>query len=126
MTVIETDNAPVAVGTYSQGHVVDGRIVTAGQIGLDPASGELVDDDFSAEVSRTLRNVLAIVRAGGGDTPSVYRTTVYLTDLAHYDRVNDVYESTFAKPYPARSVVEVRSIPKNARVEIEAEASLTS
>lgn len=122
MKAIRTDRAPAAVGTYSQGRLVGDRVVTAGQIGLDPESGQLEDDDFTSEARRTLENVLAVVEEGGGDASSVIQTTVYLTDLDYYDQVNSLYESYFEEPYPARSLVEVRSLPRGARIEIQAEA----
>lgn len=122
MKAIRTDRAPAAVGTYSQGRLVGDRVVTAGQIGLDPESGQLEDDDFTSEARRTLENVLAVVEDGGGDASSVIQTTVYLTDLDYYDQVNSLYESYFEEPYPARSLVEVRSLPRGARIEIQAEA----
>lgn len=126
MTVIQTDEAPFAVGTYSQGTVTGDRILTAGQIGLHPDSGELLSENFTTEAQRALDNVLAIVREGGGSKDTVLTTGVYLTDLDHYETLNDVYEATFSPPYPPRSVVEVCSLPKNARVEIEAEATVSS
>lgn len=126
METIETEEAPAAVGTYSQGRVVGDRIVTAGQIGLDPGSGELVDGEFTAEARRALKNVLAVVRAGGGTADTLLTTTVYLTDLDHYETVNSIYESILTEPYPPRAVVEVSSLPKSARVEIEAEALVST
>lgn len=124
MTVrtIETETAPKAVGAYSQGRYVDGWIITSGQVGLDPASGELVQGDVEREVRQALNNVLAVVEAGGGHRESVVKTTVFLTNLDHYDVVNAAYRDVFGSSLPARSVVEVRSLPAGASVEIEAMA----
>ncbi len=120
MEVIQTEEAPEAVGAYEQGRVADGWIYTAGQVALDPATGEWVNGSFRAEVRRVLRNVLAVVRAGGGDRSSIVKTTVYLTDLEDYDPLNEVYRGFFDASLPARSVVEVAGLPGEAAVEIEA------
>ncbi|MFB6344607.1 MAG: Rid family detoxifying hydrolase [bacterium] len=122
MSVIKTDRAPDAVGPYSQGRIAGGRIVTAGQIGLDPETSEMVNDSVKAEARRALRNILAIVEAGGGTPGSIVKTTAYITDLGYYGPINELYEDLFSKPYPARSVIGVDALPKEARVEIEAEA----
>lgn len=124
MTVrtIETETAPEAVGAYSQGRCVDGWIITSGQVGLDPSSGKLVQEDVEREVRQALNNVLAVVEAAGGHRESVVKTTVFLTDLDHYDVVNAAYREVFGSSLPARSVVEVRSLPAGASVEIEAMA----
>lgn len=120
MEVIQTEEAPEAVGAYEQGRVADGWIYIAGQVALDPATGEWVNGSFRAEVRRVLRNVLAVVRAGGGDRSSIVKTTVYLTDLEDYDPLNEVYRGFFDASLPARSVVEVAGLPGEAAVEIEA------
>lgn len=122
MEVIETDEAPEAVGAYSQGWKTGNLIFTSGQIGLSPQSGELVNATFSSEAEQTLKNLLAVVRAGGTTGESILKTTVYLTDLEHYDSLNQQYEQFLQKPLPARSVLEVSNLPANARLEIEAVA----
>lgn len=118
--VIQTEEAPEAVGAYQQGRVADGWIYTAGQVALDPATGEWVNDSFRAEVRRVLRNLLAVVRAGGGDRSTIVKTTVYLTDLEDYEPLNEAYRDFFDASPPARSVVEVAGLPGEAAVEIEA------
>lgn len=120
MEVIRTETAPEAVGAYEQGRVAGGWIYTAGQVALDPATGEWVNDSFRAEVRRVLGNVLAVVRAGGGDRTSVVKTTVYMVDLDGYEILNEVYRDVFDASLPARSVVEVAGLPGEASVEIEA------
>lgn len=120
--IIETDRAPEAVGAYSQGTVRDGLIFTSGQIALDPGTGEIIRDDFEAEARQVLDNLLAVVEAGGGRADTILKTTVFLTDLSLYADLNEVYEDVFQSALPARSVVEVASLPKNVRLEIEAVA----
>jgi 2-iminobutanoate/2-iminopropanoate deaminase len=123
METISTDRAPEAVGAYSQAVVRDGLIVTSGQVGLDPDSGEMVDAGVEAEIRQALDNLLAVVEAGGGSESSILKTTVYLTDLDHYDLLNEVYHDYFSDFLPARSVVEVSDLPAGASVEIEAISS---
>jgi len=120
---IKTDQAPEAVGAYSQGIIQGDTIYTSGQIGLDPDSGQMVDDSFEDEANQTLKNLIAVVRAGGGTAQSVLKTTVYLNDLSHYASLNEIYQSYFSEPLPARSAIEVATLPRNVRVEIEAVAS---
>lgn len=122
---IQTDAAPGAVGAYEQGRVADGWIHTSGQVALDPETGDWVTDRFRDEARRVLRNLLAVVRAGGGDRESVVKTTVYLTDLDHYEALNEVYRDVFGDALPARSVVEVAGLPGEASLEIEAVARRT-
>lgn len=126
MNVIDTADAPDAVGAYSQGTLNDGLIRTSGQIGLHPKEGMMVNDTIEQEIQRTLENFLAVVRAGGGSISTVLQTRVYLTDLDHYSPLNELYRDTFTSPYPARTVVEVQSLPKQARIEIDGLASTGS
>jgi 2-iminobutanoate/2-iminopropanoate deaminase len=123
---IETDDAPRAIGPYSQGIEVDGWIFTAGQLGLDPATGELVEGGAAAEAEQALHNLQAVLRAAGASLAQVVKTTVFLTDLGDYAAVNEVYAKHFSAPYPARSAVQVARLPKNARVEIEVVARRAS
>ncbi|MFB6355984.1 MAG: Rid family detoxifying hydrolase [bacterium] len=123
METIRTSDAPEAVGTYSQGRVVNGMIFTSGQIAIDPETGQLVSADFPSEAEQVLDNLLSVVRAGGGDRDSIVKTSVFLTDLSLYDSLNEVYRSYFEDSLPARSVVEVQSLPKDVHLEIEAVAS---
>lgn len=124
METIRTDEAPDAVGAYNQGRVIEGLVHTSGQIGLDPDSGKLLDEDPERELRQCLRNVLAVVRAGGGSRNSLAKTRVFLLDLDDYDALNSVYEDVLEAPLPARSVVEVSDLPGGARAEIEAVAAV--
>lgn len=116
---IETKQAPKAIGPYSQGIAADGWIFTAGQLGLDPATGELVAGGAAAEAEQALKNLGAILEASGSGLAHAVKTTVFLADLADYAAVNEVYARHFHPPYPARSAVQVARLPKDARVEIE-------
>ena len=120
MKVIHTENAPVAIGTYSQGIGHHHFVFTSGQIPLDPKTGEMISDDFPAEVNQVLQNVEAVLIAGGSSLKKVVKFTVYLTDLSQFSELNKVFELYFSKNPPARSAVEVSALPKNARIEIEA------
>lgn len=119
---VETDGAPAALGPYSQAIVAGDVVYTAGQIGLDPGSGELVAPDAPAQAERALANLAAVLEAAGLGMGDVVKTTVFLADMGDYAAVNEVYARHFDEPYPARSAVQVAELPKGARVEIEAVA----
>lgn len=116
---VETDAAPAAIGPYSQAVVVGDTVYSAGQIGLDPGSGELAGPDAATQARRALENIRAVLAAAGSSMENVVKTTVYLADLDDYGSVNDVYGEFFTEPFPARSAVEVARLPREARVEIE-------
>lgn len=119
--VIKTSSAPAAIGPYSQGiRVSAGKMLfTAGQVPLDPATGQMVTGDIKAQTQRVLENVKAILQAAGASFEHVVKTTVFMTDLNEFAAMNDVYAEYFATNPPARSTVEVRALPKGAKVEIE-------
>lgn len=117
-TVISTEEAPEAIGPYSQAILVDGWLYTAGQIGLDPATGEMAEG-VEDQARRALANLEAVLDEAGLDFGDVVKTTVYLADMDDYGAVNDIYGKEFRSPYPARSAVEAATLPRNARVEIE-------
>ena len=121
---VRTPGAPAAIGPYSQGVAASGArlVFTAGQIGLDPASGALVSGGAAAECRRALENVRAILEAAGTGPSGVVKTTLFLIDLREFQEVTAVYETFFERPYPARSTIEVGALPRGARVEIEAVA----
>lgn len=123
-TVIHTDNAPAAVGPYSQAVRIGRFLYTAGQIGLDPATGKLVADDIEIQTERVLNNLQAVLQAAGGDLPDVVKTTVFLLDMAEFGAMNGVYAGFFGGSPPARSAVQVAALPLGCRVEIEAVAYL--
>jgi 2-iminobutanoate/2-iminopropanoate deaminase len=125
-TTISTPGAPRAIGPYSQGITANGFLFTAGQVGFDPASGELVDGGITEQTHRVLQNIRAILRAGGTDMEQVVKTTVFLVDMADFALMNEVYAEFFGDHRPARSTVAVASLPRGARVEIEAIAVLPS
>jgi 2-iminobutanoate/2-iminopropanoate deaminase len=120
--IIATENAPAAVGPYSQAVRVGNFVYTAGQIALDPATGKLTGDDAAAQADRVLRNLKAILEAAGSGLEHVVKTTVFLTSMDDYKNVNEVYGRYFSQNPPARSAVEVSRLPLGALVEIEAVA----
>jgi 2-iminobutanoate/2-iminopropanoate deaminase len=123
---IATDKAPQAIGPYSQAVRVGPWVFLSGQIGLDPARGELVPGGVVAEVTQVLENLRAVLAAAGTSLDAVVRTTIYLVDLADFSRVNEVYAGVFAAPFPARATVGVAALPRGARVEIDAIAVLAA
>jgi 2-iminobutanoate/2-iminopropanoate deaminase len=119
-TKIATDKAPGAIGPYSQAVVSGGLIFTAGQIALDPATGKMSEGDITEQTERVLENLGAILKAAGADWSDVLKTTVYLTDMAVFPKMNDVYARVFGESRPARSTVAVSGLPRGALVEIDA------
>ena len=117
---VETSGAPAALGPYSQGIRTGTLVYAAGQLGLDPGTGALVDGGVAEQTDRALRNVAAILDAAGVSLDRVVKTTVFLADMADFSAMNDVYATHFSAPFPARSTVAVKSLPKGALVEIEA------
>ena len=118
--VIATEGAPAALGPYSQAIAAGGFLFCAGQIPLDPVSGDLVDGDIQAQTRRVLENLKAVLAARGMSFSNVVKTTVFLTDLADFAAMNEVYSTFFPKAPPARSTIQVAALPKGAHVEIEA------
>ena len=118
-TVIETPDAPGAIGTYSQAVRVGSTVWVSGQIPLDPATMQMVTGDIDAEIRRSFENLKAIAKAAGGTLDNAVKVTIFLTDLSHFTRVNEIMATYFQKPYPARAAVGVASLPKGARVEME-------
>jgi 2-iminobutanoate/2-iminopropanoate deaminase len=124
ITTVSTAGAPRAIGPYSQGVRAGGFLFTAGQVGFDPATGELVDEGIAEQTARVLENLRAILEAAGVDLKCVVKTTVFLVDMADFGAMNDVYARAFGDHRPARSTVAVAALPRGARVEIEAVAAL--
>jgi len=120
--VITTPGAPAAVGPYSQAISSGDFLFCAGQIPLDPLTGALVNGDVTAQTTRVLENVKAVLAADGMTFANVVKTTVYLTNLAEFAAMNAVYANYFAEPFPARSTVQVAALPRGADVEIEVTA----
>jgi 2-iminobutanoate/2-iminopropanoate deaminase len=119
---ISTTNAPAAVGPYSQAIVAGDLVFCAGQVPLDPASGEVIDGTIEEQTTRVLRNVGAVLDAAGVTFGDVVKTTVFLVDMGDFAAMNGVYAGFFPDPPPARSTVAVAGLPRGARVEIEAVA----
>ncbi len=119
MDFVHTDNAPRAIGPYSQAVVVENTIYTAGQIALDPASGQVVEGGIREQTVRVLENLRAVLRAAGTDLGRVVKTTVFLADMADFAEMNDIYAQAFGSHKPARSTVAVAGLPRGVRVEID-------
>ena len=118
--VVSTNNAPAAIGTYSQAIKVGDTVYLAGQIPLVPETMTLVDGDMRAQIRRVFENLGAVARASGGSLQDVVKLNVYLTDLGHFPLVNEVMAQYFREPYPARAAVGVAALPKGAAVEMDA------
>ena len=118
--IIHTDQAPAAIGTYSQAVQVGDTVYLSGQIPLDPATMSLVDGDMEAQIRRVFDNLQAVARAAGGELADVVKLNIFLTDLAHFPLVNQVMAEYFREPYPARAAIGVASLPKGAQVEMDA------
>ncbi len=121
---VETSGAPAAIGPYSQGIACGGFLFCSGQIPLDPASGKMVEGGIEAQTERVLRNLEAVLAAGGSSLSAVVRTTVYLLDLGDFPAMNAVYGTFFPGDPPARATVQAAKLPAGARVEIDAIASI--
>jgi reactive intermediate/imine deaminase len=125
MKAITTADAPAPVGPYSQAVAQGGFLFVSGQVALDPETGALVDADIEAQTKQVISNLRAILEAAGTSLTRVVRTTVYVTDLAHFGRINAVYARFFCgDPAPARATVQVAALPLGAAVEIDAIAAL--
>ncbi|MGV6825731.1 MAG: RidA family protein [bacterium] len=118
--IIKTDQAPAAIGTYSQAVKVGSTVYMSGQIPLQPASMELVEGDIEAQIRQVFDNLSAVARAAGGSFADVAKLNVFLTDLAHFPVVNEVMADYFDQPYPARAAIGVAALPKGAEVEMDA------
>ena len=119
-TIIKTDAAPQAIGTYSQAVRAGDTVYLSGQIPLVPETMELVDGDMEAQIRRVFDNLVAVATAAGGNLADIAKLNVFLTDLGHFALVNEVMAEYFQEPYPARAAVGVASLPKGAQVEMDA------
>lgn len=117
--IIQTADAPAAIGTYSQAVRVDNTVYMSGQIGLDPSTMQLVDG-VDAQIHQVFKNLAAVAAAAGGSLADVVKLNVFLTDLGHFSRVNEIMADYFAAPYPARAAVGVAALPRGALVEADA------
>jgi 2-iminobutanoate/2-iminopropanoate deaminase len=117
--VVRTHGAPAPIGPYEQGIVVGNLLFTSGQIGLDPATGELVKGGVEEEAKRVFQSLLSLVQEAGGSPPDVVKANLYLKDLSAFGRVNEIYASFFGESPPARTTVEVSALPKGASIEAD-------
>ncbi len=118
-SIIQTADAPTAIGTYSQAVRVDDTVYMSGQIGLDPTSMQMVDG-IDAQIHQVFNNLAAVAAAAGGSLADVVKLNVFLTDLGHFPRVSEIMASYFSQPYPARAAVGVAALPRGALVEADA------
>ncbi len=124
MTKIETSNAPGAIGPYSQGMTSGKLVFTSGQIPLDPVTGAIAGDTIEAQSEQALRNLQAVLEAGGASLKTVVKTTCFLSDMGNFAAFNAIYAKFFTGDCPARSCVAVKTLPKNVLVEVEAIAEV--
>ncbi|MFG0805040.1 RidA family protein [Pseudomonas fluvialis] len=118
-TVISSDKAPAAIGTYSQAIKAGNTVYLSGQIPLDPQTMNLVSDDFEAQTVQVFENLKAVIEAAGGSFQDVVKLNIFLTDLTHFAKVNEVMGRYFQQPYPARAAIGVAALPRGAQVEMD-------
>ncbi len=119
-TIISTDNAPQAIGTYSQAVKVDNTVYMSGQIPLVPSTMEVVEGGIAAEITQVFENLKAVAEAAGGSLANIVKLNIYLTDLTNFPTVNEIMATYFDEPYPARAAIGVAALPKGVGVEMEA------
>lgn len=117
--IIATNNAPAAIGTYSQAVKVDNTVYLSGQIPLVPSTMEMVSEDFEAQVVQVFDNLTAVTKAAGGNMNDIVKLNIFMTDLSNFATVNDVMSRYFEQPYPARAAIEVSALPKGSQVEMD-------
>ncbi|MBU4220879.1 MAG: RidA family protein [Euryarchaeota archaeon] len=122
--IVKTSKAPDAIGPYSQAGKINKMVFLSGQIAIDPKTQQFVDGDIETQTKRALDNLKAVVEAAGSGLESVVKTTIYLTDINDFSKVNEIYASYFSTGKPARSTVCVSALPKNAKIEIDAIAEI--
>ena len=118
-TVISSDKAPAAIGTYSQAIKAGNTVYLSGQIPLDPQTMNLVSDDFEAQTVQVFENLKAVIEAAGGSFQDVVKLNIFLTDLSHFAKVNEIMGRYFQQPYPARAAIGVAALPRGAMVEMD-------
>lgn len=118
--IISTNDAPQAIGTYSQAVKVGDTVYLSGQIPLIPETMELIEGDMRAQITRVFDNLTAVAKAAGGSLADISKLNIFLTDLAHFPLVNEIMAEYFTEPYPARAAIGVASLPKGAMVEMDA------
>jgi 2-iminobutanoate/2-iminopropanoate deaminase len=125
MRIVETSTAPAAVGHYSQAIEQDGIVYTSGQIPLDPETGQLVEGGIAEQTDRVMRNLANLLIASASDVNHLLKVTIYLTDLSHFQTVNEIYAKHIGAHKPARTTIQVAALPKNALIEIDAIARVS-
>lgn len=120
---VNTNNAPAAIGPYSQAIIVGDTLYASGQIPIDPATGNIESADIKAQAEQVMKNIGAVLESVGLDYADVVKTTVFLTDLKDFGTVNEIYGKYFRQPYPARSCVQIAALPKGSKIEAEIVAS---
>ncbi|RMA82067.1 RidA family protein [Umboniibacter marinipuniceus] len=123
-SIVSTENAPAAIGTYSQAVKVGNTVYLSGQIPLNPTTMEMVDDSFEAETHQVFKNLSAVMEAAGGSINHIVKLNIFLTDLSHFATVNEIMAQYFEQPYPARAAIGVAQLPKGARIEADGVASV--
>ncbi|OUS10959.1 reactive intermediate/imine deaminase [Gammaproteobacteria bacterium 54_18_T64] len=118
--VIHTEHAPEAIGTYSQAIKVENTVYLSGQIPLLPSTMTMISDDIGEQIQQVFDNLNAVCEAAGGSLASIVKLNIYLTDLVHFSRVNEIMAEVFSEPYPARAAIGVKSLPRDAQVEMDA------
>ncbi|VAW35854.1 RidA/YER057c/UK114 superfamily protein [hydrothermal vent metagenome] len=119
-TIIQTENAPAAIGTYSQAVIHNGLLYTSGQIPITPHSGEMLKPDFSKQTHQVFKNLQSIATAANTNLQHTIKLNVFLQDLSHFAMLNDIMAEYFEQPYPARAAIEVAGLPKNSMIEMDA------
>lgn len=122
--IVKTSKAPDAVGPYSQAVKINKMVFLSGQIAIDPGTQQFIDGDIETQTKRVLENLKAVMEASGSSLEDIVKTTIYLTDINDFSKVNEIYASYFSRGKPARSTVCVAALPKNARIEIDAIAEI--
>lgn len=117
--IISTKNAPAAIGAYSQAVKVNGMVFASGQLGINPATGDFAGPDFRSQAEQSLKNVKALVETAGSSMAQVVKVSVFLADMADFAALNEIYSQYFPAPFPARSAVAVKTLPKGGLIEIE-------
>lgn len=118
-TIINTDNAPSAIGTYSQAVKVNNTVYLSGQIPLVPATMEIISDEFAEQTHQVFKNLTAVCEAAGGTINDLVKVNIFLQDLANFTTVNEIMSQYFSQPYPARAAVQVARLPKDVEIEID-------
>jgi len=117
--IIATENAPAAIGTYSQAVKVGSTVYLSGQIPLVPSTMQIVSDDFETQVVQVFENLTAVCTAAGGSINDIVKLNIFLTDLSHFAKVNEIMSRYFSQPYPARAAIGVKQLPKDSQVEMD-------